>query len=260
MRGRGALAGLVAACLSVLPAVLPVRAESLLISLSVSRVAVNSSYTGSSIVVFGSVERDAQTVARSGGYDLVVTVRGPRQSLTVREKERLGPIWLNRAQQKFVEVPAFLAVLASRPLTDLAGETSRLRLRIGLDAIVAAPDLTFPREREDDPFRAALLRLRAGQKLFVEDEAGVQFLTPTLFRATVPLPATAPVGRYDVEAVLFAGGASLARQEARFELAKSGFERRMAVFARDWAPAYGLLAIVLALLFGWLASVIFRRD
>ena len=248
----GLLAGLLAAG--------PAAAESLLISLSVSRVAVNSTFTGSSIVVFGSVERDARTVARSGSYDLVVTVRGPRQSLTVREKERLGPIWLNRAQQKFAEVPAFLAVLAARPLTDVAGETSRRRLRIGLDAIVAAPDLTFPRERADDPFRAALLRLRKGQKLFVEDEAAVTFLTPTLFRATVPLPATAPVGRYDVDAVLFSGGAELARQDDRFELVKTGFERRMAVFARDWSLAYGLAAIALALLFGWIASVIFRRD
>ena len=238
----------------------PASAEALLISLSVSRVAVNSTFTGSSIVVFGSVERDAKTVARAGPYDLVVTVRGPRQSLTVREKERLGPIWLNRAQQKFAEVPAFLAVLASRPLTEVAGEPSRLRLRIGLDAIVAAPDLTLSRERAGDPFRAALLRLRAGQKLFVEDEAAVTFLTPTLFRATVPLPATAPVGRYDLEAVLFSGGAELARQDGRFELVKTGFERRMAVFARDWAPAYGLLAVMVALLFGWIASVIFRRD
>jgi uncharacterized protein (TIGR02186 family) len=257
---RGAVAGLLAGLVAAVLAPLPARAEALLISLSVSRVAVNSSYTGSSIVVFGSVERDAQTVARAGGYDLVVTVRGPRQSLTVREKERLGPIWLNRAQQKFAEVPAFLAVLASRPLTALAGEPSRQRLRIGLDAIVASPDLTLASDRVDDPFRSALLRLRAGQKLFIEDEAAVQFLTPTLFRATVPLPATAPVGRYDVEAVLFASGASIARQESRFELVKTGFERRMAVFARDWAPAYGILAIGAALLFGWLASVIFRRD
>jgi uncharacterized protein (TIGR02186 family) len=255
VRARSALAGL-----ALLAAGAPAAAESLLISLSVSRVAVNSTYTGSSIVVFGSVERDGQTVARAGPYDIVVTVRGPRQSLTVREKERLGPIWLNRAQQKFAEVPAFLAVLSSRPLTEVAGENSRRRLRIGLDAIVASADLTFASERADDPFRAALLRLRSGDKLFLEDEDGVRHLSPTLFRATVPLPATAPVGPYDVEVSLFSGGAALAREEARFELVKTGFERRMAVFARDWAPAYALVAIAAALLFGWLASVIFRRD
>lgn len=236
------------------------RAETLLVTLSQSRVAVNSTYSGSSIVVFGSVERDAQTVARQGPYDLVVTVRGPRQTLTVREKELLGPIWLNRAQQKFVEVPSFLAVLASRPLTEVTGESSRRRLRIGLDAIVAAPELTFASERTDDPFRTALLRLRSGQKLFIEDEAAVRFLTPTLFRATVPLPATAPVGRYDVEASLFSSGAELARETTAFELLKTGFERRMAVIARDWSLAYGIAAVLVALMFGWIASVIFRRD
>lgn len=236
------------------------RAESLVVSLSVTQVAVTSTFAGTSIVIFGAVERDAQTVARGAPYDIVATVRGPRQSLTVREKEQLGPIWVNRAQQKFAEVPSFLAVLASRPLTEVAGERSRRQLRIGLDAIVAAPDLTLSRDRTDDPFRAALLRLRAGQRLFVENEAAVTFLSPSLFRATIALPAIAPVGRYDVAVALFSGGAVLARHETQFSLAKSGIEQRLAGFAHDWSLLYGLAMGVFALSFGWIASVIFRRD
>ena len=70
----------------------PAAAESLTASLSTARVAITSNYTGSSIVVFGVIERDAQTVARAGAYDIIVTVRGPRQSLVVRVKEPIGPI------------------------------------------------------------------------------------------------------------------------------------------------------------------------
>jgi len=61
------------------------RAETLITSLSNHRVLINSNYTGTQIAVFGAIERDAQTVARATGYDIVVTVRGPRQFLTVRE-------------------------------------------------------------------------------------------------------------------------------------------------------------------------------
>ncbi len=238
----------------------PAQAESLVVSLSFNRLAVTSTYTGTSVAVFGAVERDGQAAARSGGYDVVVTIRGPRQSLTVREKEALGPVWINRAQQKFAEVPSFLAVLSSRALPDLADAATRRRLRLGLSAIVAAPDLTLAAPAPDDPFRDALLRLRRRERLFTETASGVRFLSPTVFRATAPLPATAPVGAYDVEVVLLAGGVPLARHEGRFDLVKSGVEQGIATFARDWSLAYGLAVGALALISGWLASVIFRRD
>ena len=78
---------------------------------------INSNYTGTSVAVFGAIERDAQTVSRAAPYDIVVTVRGPRQSLVVREKEPLGPVWINQEQQKFPDAPAFLGVFSSRPIS-----------------------------------------------------------------------------------------------------------------------------------------------
>jgi hypothetical protein len=55
-------------------------AERLVTTLSTSRVLIASNFTGADVVLFGSVERDAQTVARRGGYDIVVTVTGPRSA------------------------------------------------------------------------------------------------------------------------------------------------------------------------------------
>ncbi|KMO13085.1 membrane protein [Methylobacterium platani JCM 14648] len=257
---RGALMRAMLALLLAVLAFGPAQAESLVVSLSFNRLAVTSTYAGTSVAVFGAIERDAQAAARSGAYDVVVTIRGPRQSLTVREKEALGPVWVNRDQQKFAEVPSFLAVLSSRPLPEIADAATRRRLRLGLAAIVAAPDLTLAAPTPDDPFREALLRLRRRERLFTESEAGVRFLAPAVFRATAPLPATAPVGAYDVEVVLLAGGVPLARHDARFDLVKSGIEQGIATIARDWSLAYGLAAGALALISGWLASVIFRRD
>ncbi|MFE1600320.1 TIGR02186 family protein [Methylobacterium sp. ID0610] len=254
MRALALLLGLAAYGLTAIPA----AAESLVVSLSFTRLAITSNYAGSSVAIFGAVERDAQMAARRGAYDVVVTIRGPRQSLTVREKEALGPLWVNRAQRKFAEVPAFLAVLASRPLAEVADEATRRRLRLGLRAIVESPEMTA--SPEDDPFRDALLRLRRSERLFVENEAAVRFLTPTVFRATVPLPARAPVGAYDVEVALLAGTVPLARESARFDLVKTGVEQGLASVARDWSLLYGVGTGVLALLSGWLASVIFRRD
>jgi uncharacterized protein (TIGR02186 family) len=234
--------------------------ETLVASLSTSRVLISSNYTGSSIAVFGAIERDAQTIARSSGYDAVVTVRGPRETLTVREKQKVGPIWINRAEQRFPNVPAFLAVLSSAPIETITTEPLRRRLRVGLDAVAEAAGASSTGLSEPNRFRDALLRLEQREGLYFQDERGVSFLTRTIFRTAVPVPATAPPGNYEVEIALFADTVPLARAFTNFELVKIGFEQQVGVLARDWSLAYGAATAGVALLFGWLASVVFRRD
>lgn len=236
------------------------RAESLVTSLSTHQVAITSNYTGSQVVLFGAIQRDAQTIARTTGYDAVITVRGPRQSLTVREKGAMGPIWINREQQKFAGVPVYFAVLSSQPLAEVTGDILRQRYRIGLSALVNSSDLTFDRGGVDEPFREALVRLKKQEGLFFEQERGVTFLTPSIFRSAIRLPAAAPPGNYQVEILLFADDILLARDQTDFELVKIGFEQRIADLAENAAPVYGAATAAVALLLGWLANVIFRRD
>ena len=252
---RAALVCVLLACASL------ARAETLVASLSTSRVLISSNYTGSSVVVFGTIERDAQTVSRASAYDIVITVRGPRQNLIVREKQQVGPIWVNRAEQTFAELPAYLAVMSSAPLETVTTEPLRRRLRVGLEAVVARrSSAAGPGSGDDSRFREALLRIERREGLYHLDERGVSFLTGTVFRAPIPVTATAPPGNYDVEVALFADSVPLSRTHTSFELVKTGFEQRVAVLARDWSAVYGAGTAGVALLFGWLASVIFRRD
>jgi uncharacterized protein (TIGR02186 family) len=246
--------------LILLCGVVSAQAETLITSLSNHRVLINSNYTGTSIVVFGSIERDAQTVARATGYDAVITVRGPRQFLVVREREKFGPIWINQEQQKFPEAPAYLSVLTSRPVEQMTSPQLRARQKVGLSAIINGPDFTNQRAGEDTAFRDALFRLKSQEGLYLEDERGVTFLTPTLFRASIPLPAIAPPGNYDVEVTLFADTVILASTLTNFELVKTGFEEQVGEVARDWSLFYGAATALIAIFFGWLANVIFRRD
>ncbi len=246
--------------LLLLTSLAPAQAETLITSLSNHRVLINSNYTGTQIAVFGAIERDAQTVARATGYDVVVTVLGPRQFLTVREKERLGPVWINQDQQKFPSVPAYISVMTSRPIEEITSDQLRQRQKIGLEAIINANDFTYSRDGADKPFREALHRLKAEEGLYIEDERGVTFLTSDIFRASIPLPATAPPGNYEVDVTLFADTVILARTHTNFELVKTGFEQQVGEVARDWSALYGLATALVAILFGWIASVIFRRD
>jgi len=74
-----------AAALAALAAAVPAHAERLVVSLSAHRVLINSSFTGAEPVLFGVIERDAASATRRSGYDVVVTVTGPRQEVVTRQ-------------------------------------------------------------------------------------------------------------------------------------------------------------------------------
>lgn len=235
-------------------------AERLITSVSSSRVLITSSYTGAELVLFGAIERDAVSVSRSGSYELVVTVKGPSGLFTVREKQRFGPFWINAEQAKYADMPGYFALLSSRPLAEITSEPLRDRFQIGLEYMVSARGGVGPSPQRIRDFHAALIRLRKEQRLFQENERGVVFLAPNLFRAAISLPATAPLGNYEAIAQLFADGAPLATEKSDFEVVKTGFEARVAQIAFGNPVQYGFVTVVLALGFGWLANYAFRRD
>ena len=248
------------AILAALAGIGPASAERLVLSLSSNLVTIGSNYTGTRLVAYGIVERDAQSATRSGAYDVVVTVRGPREALTVRRKDQVGPIWLNRSQLKFVQIPSYLAVNTTRPVAEFMDAGRRQRFRIGIPAIVDAPEFSVDRGQGGDAFRAALIRLKERDGLYKEEPRAVTFVTDGFFRSAIPLPATAPVGNYEVEVKLVADGLVVAHRDASFELVKTGFEEQITEAARDRPLTLGLATAGLSLLFGWFASIIFRRD
>jgi uncharacterized protein (TIGR02186 family) len=238
----------------------PAGAERLVTSLSNHRVMVTSSFTGEELVLFGAVERDAATPARRGGYDIVATVTGPRQTLVTFRKRRVLGIWVNAENRTFENVPSYLSVLSNRPLDAIAPAELLRRLQLGLDN-VQLPQRDAPAATaSDDPFRSALVRLQRERELYREEGNAVTLLTPALFRASIPLPARVPIGTYEVDVRLFSDGAQIARDNSALEVYKAGFEQVVTSAALNHALLYGLGTAAMALMTGWFASVVFRRD
>jgi uncharacterized protein (TIGR02186 family) len=256
----GLRAAAVVAALSIATAT-PVAAERLVASLSDRHVMITSNYTGVELVLFGSVERETSGAARSNPYDIVATVVGPRQTLRTRRKQRVLGIWVNTAARTFVDAPSFLAVLANRPLDSIAGAETRRRLQLGI-ADTPLPELinNDVGEVANDPFRAAMVKLMSERGLYGEQANGVTFLTPTLFRAAIKLPAQVPVGDYTVDVKLFADGNLIGHTALLFEVVKVGFEQFVVEAAREHGLLYGFATACMALATGWIASVAFRRD
>jgi uncharacterized protein (TIGR02186 family) len=251
----------IAAALALMAcAAAPARAETLIAAMSSHQIQITSNYTGSQLTVFGVVERDGRTVARGDPYDIVVTVRGPRRMLLVREKERLGPIWINRTQRRFPDSSIFMTVASNRPLSEIMSAETARRERIGLENAQQRKDAGLDLDVTTTRFQDGLIRILGDKGLYSYEERGVTFLSNTLFSAPVDVPATAPTGSYEIDIVLCAGGVPLARQTTNFEVVKSGMEQSLASGAHELPLLYGLVTVAMALLLGWLASVVFRRD
>jgi uncharacterized protein (TIGR02186 family) len=240
----------------------PALGERLVASLSNHRVMVTSNFVGEELVLFGGVEQDQASRPRRGGYDIVVTVTGPRQSMVTFRKARVLGIWVNADSREFENAPAYLAVLSNRPLDAIANTEMLRRLQLGLDNIPLPQraSVKIADAASDDPFRLAFIKIKTDQGLYREVSNGVTFLAPALFRASIPLPAEVPVGTYEVDVRLFADGAQIARAPSPFEVYKSGFEQVVTNAAREHGFLYGLVTSMMAVLTGWFASVVFRRD
>ncbi|HEY0850683.1 MAG TPA: TIGR02186 family protein, partial [Bradyrhizobium sp.] len=194
-----------ALALAVTLAALPARAERLIVSVSNHRVTVTPNYAGEELVLFGSVEKDGNTPANRN-YDLVVTVSGPRADMVTRRKERRFGIWINTDSRQFLQVPTYLAIFSNRPIDAIAAPEVQRRQQLGMNNVVltqrVGPD--YADVVPSDPFRSAFVRLRSQHGLYRESSSAVTFLTPTLFRTGIPLPAEVPIGTYTVDIKLFA--------------------------------------------------------
>lgn len=237
------------------------RAEELVTALSSDVVSIESNFTGTEIVIFGQVARDQNSIGRPGSYDLAIVVEGPPQDVTTRRKGRFLGVWVNRYYETFDKVPSFYALASTSAVGDLASRDLLDEHSLGLNhlnlAITGRSDVPLS---ERDDFRRAFLRLRREQGLFSERPGEIEFLTESMFRTTLSLPANIPVGSYKIKSFLLQDGSLLSRTEDELSVAKFGFEALTHKLSQEYSLFYGVLAVTLAIFTGWLAGVIFRKD
>lgn len=237
-------------------------AEIIEADVSTHTVAVTSAFAGTEIVVFGSVVRSRQESAQSGYYDVVVVAEGRGAPAVVRSKDRVGGLWINTASVRFEGLPLYSATASTRPVEEIAEP-----------AALVANGIGFPRARmipgrgsgamtpaEIDDYKTAFLRLKQKDGLYVRSDFGVIFIGRSLFRASLKLPANIPLGALSARVFLFHEGQLLSIHTASVVLRRTGLERLIYDFAFDHPISYGILSVILAVIAGLAASIVFRRP
>lgn len=246
----GRLAAL-ALCLALAAAAAcgPAQAEPLVADLTSHLIGISGGFTGASVVLFGATD---------GPGDVVVVVRGPERDMVVRRKRQVAGIWVNAKEEEFADVPSFYSIASSRSLDAITTPAVLAFHQLSLDYLRLALK-RGPLREEDVPFRDALIHDQQRENLFGQGVGKVEFLGDRLFRTTLAFPSNVPTGTYLVEVFLIRNKGVVAGQTTPLVISKVGVDAEIYDLADRRSAIYGVIAVVAAMMAGWLGSIPFRN-
>ena len=218
-------------------------------------VRVRQGFTGTELLLFGAILDPAGTRS-ARGYDVVVVLKGPAQAISLREKAKIGGIWINAASTDFRSAPSYFAVAASRPVDQIVDEKTAAIYEFGTRFIQLSPTGEIDPE-EQARFSSGLVDFKQRQGLYKEDMNGVSISEQVLYQARISLPSNVTTGTYTAETFAVADGRVVSSAVAEVEVRKVGFERLVEIFSQENSFFYGLLAVALSVSMGWMAGRLF---
>ena len=237
--------------------------ESIQADISTRTVAITSSFTGTEIIVFGAVANARKQKDNRNTYEIVVVVEGVRTALVLRRKSKVGGMWLNTEAVRFSSVPSYYALASTKPLDEITEPHIMDQHGIGFGHIsMVFATGSENNEINDDvrhSLKAAIVRLKRKQGLYVENRFGAVFVGPSLFRTSINLPANVPVGPLIARVHLFRDGILLDTFESTVQLEREGIGRYIYNFALGYPLLYGIFTVLFAAGAGWVTSTYFAR-
>ena len=247
-----------AAALALVAPLLMAQGKPVLVpDISSRSIQIRYSFSGAQLLLFGAILYPGGKVPERPA-DIVVVLKGPVQPILVREKQKMAGIWMNADSDRFRSAPSFYAVASSRPIRELVDERTAAIYELGLRDLQLSPGGGALPDKERR-FESGLLDLRKRQGLYAESDRGVEISNGVLYRARIAIPSQVPVGTYTTETFLIDRGKVIAAATRDVDVGKAGFERTMALAARQHGFLYGLAAVALSLFLGWAAAMAFRR-
>lgn len=229
---------------------------------STRSVAVTSSFTGTEIVIFGSVEHSRQLTPEAGLYDIAIVVEGTPTPIVSRQKSRIAGVWLNARSVQFENVPSYYAIMSTRPVEEIADPKTLSDNSIGFDSVHM---VVAPRQAQLPPdalaeFKQSVVRIKQKDKLYQKRDYGVTFIGRSLFRSALSLPANVPVGPLVSHVYLFKGGQLMSKHTSNVRLQREGLELYLHDFAFKYPMLYGIFAVLIAVASGLVASAFFKKS
>ena len=218
--------------------------------LSQDEIKIETNFDGKEIIIFGLLEDD---------HDTILAIRGPSKKLKIQKKDRYFGVWFNTKRITYSNVPNIFFLASTNNIKNILPESKLIQENLSFDGILRNKNYNqnFAFENDQDIWIENFIRIKK-EKLFYSQFEMKNFENK-LFQTSVYFPATTTPGKYTVSVYHVRNKTIISKEDKIINIEKSGIGSDIYKFANDNSVAYGLFAIIFAILSGLIAATLFRR-
>ena len=225
--------------------------DNLVTDLSESTVEISSTFSGADILLFGAYDGQKND-------DIIVVVSGQKGDIKVDKKEKKFGIWMITESIKFSNIPKYYYIASNRKIEDITNTTEIKKRKLDFNNFELTKN-KIDYENLDKNWYEALKRNMIKKQFWKIEENSITLNKNTLFRKTLSLPSNVSTGIYNVKILHYRKGNLISQEESKIKIDKTGISANIYDIAQNFSAIYGIIAVFIALFFGWFTNFIFRR-
>jgi len=219
--------------------------------ISEDNIKIETNFIGKEVIIFGILNDNQETI---------MTIKGPEKNAVIQKKERILGFWFNTKQITYNQIPSIFFIASSNEIEDILPTSTIIKEELSFDYLLEnkTSQRNFISDISLDTWKDNFVRIKKNKNLFKEYK--IENIDNKLFQTRIFFPAKSIPGEYKVNVYQIKDNLILNKKEKVITLKKSGIGNQIYNFAHKNAAAYGLFAIIFAVLSGFLAATLFRRS
>ena len=219
--------------------------------ISENNIKIETNFIGKEVIIFGILNDDQETI---------MTIKGPEKNALIQKKERILGFWFNTKKITYNQIPSIFFIASSNEIEDILPTSTIIKEELSFDYLLEnkTSQRNFISDISLDTWKSNFVRIKKNKNLFKEYE--IENIDNKLFQTRIFFPAKSIPGEYKVNVYQIKDNLILNNKEKVITLKKSGIGNQIYNFAHKNAAAYGLFAIIFAVLSGFLAATLFGRS
>ena len=219
--------------------------------ISEDNIKIETNFIGKEVIIFGIL---------NDGQETIMTIKGPQKNAVIQKKERILGFWFNTKQITYNEIPSVFFIASSKNIEDILPASTIIKEELSFNYLLEnkTSQRNFISDVSLDNWKDNFVRINKNKNLF--KKYNVEKIDNKLFQTRIFFPAKSIPGEYKVNVYQIKNNLILNNKEKIITLKKSGVGSQIYNFAHNNAAAYGLFAIIFAIMSGFLAATLFRRS
>ena len=218
--------------------------------ISEENIKIETNFIGKEVIIFGILNDD---------QDTIITIKGPEKNAVIQKKERILGFWFNTKKIIYNNIPSIFFIASSNDIEDILPTSSIIKEELSFKYLLEnkTSKRNFISDISLETWKDNFVRIKKSKNLF--KEYNIKKIDKKLFQTRVFFPTKSIPGEYKVNVYQIKNNLIINNKEKIITLKKSGIGSQIYNFAHMNAAAYGLFAIIFAILSGFLAATLFRR-